>query len=98
MTPGRHAVLYDVVCLRQGLPDQARAHHGDALQLYRRFGYRRGEAKALNGLAAAALALGEPGQALQLYGAALDVAVEVGNRAEQSRAREGLCKLIQDAP
>jgi Flp pilus assembly protein TadD len=71
-------------------PEQARAHHGEALELYRRFGYRRGEAKALNGLAAVALTLGEFDQAEQLYGAALEVAVEVGNRAEQSRARAGL--------
>ncbi|WP_193318940.1 nuclear transport factor 2 family protein [Nonomuraea phyllanthi] len=47
---------------------------------------RGGEADALNGLATVALALGEFDQAEQLYGAALEAAVEMGNCAEQSRA------------
>ncbi|WP_197093754.1 AfsR/SARP family transcriptional regulator [Nonomuraea sp. SBT364] len=85
-----------VARLRQGRPAQADGHHRDALELYRRFGYRRGEAKALNGVAAAALALGEPGRARTLYRAALDVAVEVGDLAEQSRARTGLGLLDRE--
>ncbi|MGW3353090.1 tetratricopeptide repeat protein [Nonomuraea rubra] len=80
-------------CLRLDRPAEAHAHHGDALELYRRFGYRRGAAKALNGLAAAALALGEADRARHLYRDALDAAVEVGDLAEQSRARAGISSL-----
>jgi tetratricopeptide (TPR) repeat protein len=64
-----------------------------ALELFRTIGDRTGEADALNGLAAALAAAGNPDQARRRHSDAFTVAMQTDDRYEQARAHSGLGQL-----
>ncbi|MGW5050411.1 tetratricopeptide repeat protein [Actinokineospora sp. NPDC004072] len=72
-----------------GRHDEAIEHLGAALALFRETGHRYGEASVLNGLGETLHAAGRPGGG-SMHRAALEIAVETGDRDEHDRALAGL--------
>jgi tetratricopeptide (TPR) repeat protein len=81
---------------------EARDHYRQALARHRALGNRGDEAETLNGLGEAAGALADYDGAGHDHGAALELAVEVGDRPEAARAHRGLARayagLGRDGP
>ncbi|MFF4588593.1 tetratricopeptide repeat protein [Streptomyces sp. NPDC001388] len=75
---------------RLAQPEQAAAHHRQAITIYRENGDRDGEARALNGLGEAARANGRHTDALPHHTDALTIAEDIGNPGQQARAHSGL--------
>jgi predicted ATPase/DNA-binding SARP family transcriptional activator len=77
----------------RGEPTAALGHYDNALMLYRRSGVLRGVTRALTGLAAAELDLGERARARQRLDESIPLAREVADPAIHAAALEQLARL-----
>lgn len=75
----------------EGRYDQARDHYFEALRIFRAAGNRRLSARALGGLARAALRTGDLAAGAELCAEALRLRLEIGHRAGMVFALEGEC-------
>ena len=92
MTPARSGTAHN-------LANQAAGYYRQALELFREFGDRSGEAEALNGIGAAFLAAGKPDDARSHHETALSLARRIGDLDEKARAHDGLgqaCHAVGD--
>ena len=79
--------------LRQGTVEEKRKSvekYHEALELYRRAGYRSREAYILNKIGWAHINLGEMRKALEKFNEALALSLAVGNRGEEASALNGI--------